>query len=136
MEYNYLKPKTNILFSDLDAAFEVHPMKKDLTLKTNSAAIKESIKNLVLTNHYERPFHPEIGSNVSKMLFEPMIPVVANYLETEIYTTITNFEPRVKLSNIIVESLNDVQAYNVIIQYYEINATTITTVEFILERTR
>lgn len=136
MEQNYIKPKDKISFSDLDLNFLLHPVKKDLIISTNSNAIRKSLKNLVLTNHYERLFHPEIGSNVRKMLFELMSPLTENYLETEIFNVIKNFEPRVDLVSIEIESLYEYNAYNITITYYEKNATTPTVTEFLLERLR
>lgn len=133
---NYIKPKEKHSYTDLDLTFTIHPVKKDLVISTDSNAIRKSLKNLVLTNHYERLFHPEIGSNVSKLLFEPMNPVTANYLEEEIFNTITNFEPRVKLSNIDVIPYEEYNAYNIVITYYEANATTPTVTELLLERLR
>jgi phage baseplate assembly protein W len=136
MDQNYIKQKTNIQFSDLDLSFIIHPVKKDVVLKTNSEAIKQSLRCLILTNHYERLFHPEIGCNLSKLLFEPMMPIIENYIETEIYTIITNFEPRVKLVSIEVESLYEYNAYNITITYYEQNSTTPVTLNVLLERIR
>lgn len=94
--------KKEIVYSDLDLAFNIHPSNKDLAVSYNDFAIQRSMRNLVLTNHYERPFQPEIGSNVRKMLFEPLTPLTVNYIEKEIETVIIAFEPRV--SNIKVES--------------------------------
>lgn len=136
MDQNYIKPKTNIQFSDIDLDFIIHPVKKDLVINTNSDAIKQSLKSLILTNHYERLFHPEIGSNITKMLFEPMIPIMENYIETEIYNTIVNFEPRVKLVSIEVESMYEYNAYNITITYYEQNSTTPVSINVLLERIR
>lgn len=133
---DYIKPVEKIVFADLDLAFNIHPVKKDLVLSTNTNAVKRALKNLVLTNHYERPFHPEIGSNVIKLLFEPMTPLVENYLETEIYNTIVNFEPRVKLQSIEVNGDDERNGYVIIITYYEVNSTTPITIDFLLERSR
>ena len=133
---DYIRPVEKTVFADLDLAFNIHPVKRDLVLSTNTNAVKRALKNLVLTNHYERLFHPEIGSNVTKLLFEPMSPLVANHIETEIYNTIVNFEPRVRLSSIEVEGDDDYNGYNIIITYYEANSTTPITVDFLLERLR
>lgn len=133
---DYIKPVEKTIFADLDLAFNIHPVKKDLVLSTNTNAVKRALKNLILTNHYERLFHPEIGSNVTKLLFEPMSPTVANYIETEIYNTIVNYEPRVKLESIQVEGDDDYNGYNIIITYYEANSTTPTVIDFLLERLR
>lgn len=133
---DYIKPIEKVVFADLDLAFNIHPVKKDLVLSTNTTAVKRALKALVLTNHYERPFHPEIGSNVIKLLFEPMTPLVENYLETEIYNTIVNFEPRVKLQSIDVNGDDEINGYVITITFYELNSTTPTTIDFLLERSR
>ena len=67
-------------YSDLDLFFAPKGVSKDISKVTDIQAVKRSIRNLVLTNHYEKPFHPEIGSGVRDMLFEPMTPITANIL--------------------------------------------------------
>ena len=91
---------TNIVaaYSDLDLNFTIHPVKKDINRYTNEAAVVNSIKNLILTNHYERPFQPDIGSNVRRILFENMDTITATTLQNEIAQTIRNYEPRVNIS--------------------------------------
>lgn len=110
---------TTITCSDIDLTFNINPIKKDLILSINEKAISRSVRNLVLTNHYERPFHPEIGSNATKMLFEPITTVLENYLETEIFNVIKNFEPRVNLISVDVIVQRD--GYEATIKYYIIN---------------
>ena len=75
--------QTNRVYKDLDLNFIPHPVKKDVNKKVGVNAIMQSLTNLILLNHYEKPFHPEIGSNVRKMLFEPIDPVVAQILAKE-----------------------------------------------------
>lgn len=128
--------KPEIFYSDLDMTFKLHPTSKDVTKSINELAIKRSLKNLILTNHYERLFQSEIGSNVNKMLFENFTPLTANYLQREIYDVITIFEPRVKLQSVEVEVAEDENAMKVTIQFYMINSTQITIVDFLLERAR
>ena len=57
-------------FRDLDLSFNIHPVRKDVNVHKSERAVINSIKNLVLTNHYERPFQPELGSNIRRLLFE------------------------------------------------------------------
>lgn len=123
-------------YSDLDLTFTMHPVKKDVVLSVDDQAVIRSVRNLILTNHYERPFHPEIGSNVRKMLFEPISPLTANYLQREIEDTIKNYEPRVKLQQVIVQVEPDYNYYQAIISFYINNRTEPTTVNFILQRLR
>ena len=125
-----------ILYSDLDLMFKVHPVRKDLVRSTNEQAIIRSVKNLVLTSHYERPFQAEIGSNVRKMLFEPITSMTANYLQKEIYDVIRTYEPRVTNLQVDVVQLPDQNALGVVIQFYITNSTDLTRIDLLLERLR
>lgn len=123
-------------YTDLDLTFTRHPVKNDLVLSVDDKAVIRSVRNLILTNHYERPFHPEIGSNVRKMLFEPISPLTANYLQREIEDTIKNFEPRVRIQQVLVQTAPDSNAYSAIISFYINNNTAPTTINFVLQRLR
>lgn len=90
----------NKRFSDIDINFSKHPVTDDVVAKYDDQAIKNSIKNLVMTKHYERPFHSEIGSSVSGLLFELPSPGLVAVLRQEITDVITNFEPRVELLSV------------------------------------
>ena len=68
-------------FKDLDLNFTIHPIRKDINTHKNEYAIINSVKNLVLTNHYERPFQPEIGSNIRRLLFENVDAITAAQIE-------------------------------------------------------
>ena len=109
------------LYSDLGLSFERNVATKDLIVKKDVDAVKQSVRNLILTNHYERPFHPEIGSNVTALLFEPMNPITANVLQRTIAEVIENFEPRARLVSVIASSQPDRNAYEVTISFYVVN---------------
>lgn len=136
MEINYAKPRQKNSYTDLDLTFTVHPIKKDLSINSDSESIRNSVKNLILTNHYERPFHPEIGSNITKLLFELNSPLLKNHIENEIFNTITNFEPRVRLINISVEDTEEGNGYQVGISYYALNSAVESTINIVLQRLR
>jgi phage baseplate assembly protein W len=123
-------------YSDLDLNFVVHPVRKDINKNTGASAVMGSVKNLLLTGHYEKPFHPEIGSNIRKMLFEPMDAIVATNLETEILQTLNNFEPRVRVSNIVVSPDYDNNGFVVNLQFFILNRTEPLTLNFFLSRVR
>lgn len=123
-------------YSDLDLTFAMHPIKKDIVLSVDDQAVIRSVRNLIMTNHYERPFHPEIGSNVRKMLFEPISPLTANFLQREIEDTIRNYEPRVKLQQVVVQAKPDSNYYSAIISFFINNRTEPTTISYILQRLR
>ena len=123
-------------YTDLDLNFTIHPVKKDINKHVGTMAIVNSIKNLVLTNHYEVPFHPEIGSNVRRLLFDNLDTVTAAAVESEIRTTITNFEPRVNITNIQVTPDTDNNGFKVYLEFTVVNLTTPVTINFFLERIR
>ena len=124
------------VFSDLDFNFTKHPLSHDVARKFDEEAIKQSIKNLVMTNHYERPFHPEIGSQVNALLFENSGPMLQAMLESAITNTVVNFEPRITLLNVDVNTNNDNNAVYVSITFKIKNTEQPLTVDLILQRTR
>ena len=123
-------------YSDLDLNFVIHPVKKDINILTSEMAVINSIKNLILTNHYERPFQPQIGSNVRRMLFENMDNITAITIENEIKQTIANFEPRASVSKIFVVADDANNGFKVTLNFFVINRTTPITINFFLERLR
>lgn len=129
---------TNIVtaYSDLDLNFTIHPVKKDINRHTNETAVVNSIKNLILTNHYERPFQPDIGSNVRRLLFENMDTITATTLKKEIEQTIKNYEPRANISDIVVSPDYENNGFKVYMEFYVVNRTTPITINFFLERIR
>jgi phage baseplate assembly protein W len=123
-------------FADLDLNFTRHPVTHDIVRKFDEEAIKASVKNLVLTQNYERPFHSEIGSQIRGLLFEPATPMLNVMLKRAITDTIINFEPRVKLNDVLVTVSPDNNEVYVSIQYMIVNTTRPQTVDLILTRTR
>jgi phage baseplate assembly protein W len=123
-------------FSDLDLNFIMHPVKKDINRHTNETAVVNSIKNLILTNHYERPFQPDIGSNVRRLLFENMDTITATTIQNEIIQTIRNYESRVNVSKLVVSPDYDNNGFKVYMEFYVVNRTTPITINFFLERIR
>ena len=123
-------------FSDLDFAFTKHPITKDIVLSYDDQAVIRSVRNLLLTNHYEVPFNSQIGSNVRKMLFEPITPLLASILKREIEDCIRNYEPRVELQSVDVVVLPDENFYRVNMSFYLVNQTEPISINFILERLR
>jgi phage baseplate assembly protein W len=124
------------IFTDLDLNFLAHPVTKDVTVKTDEQAVKASIRNLILTSNYEKPFHPEIGSPIKSLLFEPATPLLPIILKKAISQTITNFEPRVNLRNVTANLSADNNDVYVTIEFTIVNTSTILSVDLILTRTR
>ena len=130
-------PRNVRTYSDLDLFFSAKGVSKDISKVTDIQAVKRSVRNLVLTNHYEKPFHPEIGSGVRDMLFEPMTPITANILARKIEDVIENFEPRAKLIGVRAQPNLDRNEYEVTIEFYVINTPTeLVDLTVMLERLR
>ena len=124
-------------YTDLDLFFSKKISDSDISKVTDIQAVKRSVRNLILLNHYEKPFHPEIGSGVRDILFEPMTAITAIILNRKIEDTINNFEPRAKL--ISVRSIPDLDrnAYNVSLEFFVVNTPTeLVDLTVMLERLR
>jgi phage baseplate assembly protein W len=129
---------TNIVrqFKDLDLNFTIHPVKKDLNKLTAERAVVNSIKNLVSTNHYEKPFNPSFGSNLRRLLFENADKFTASLIEREISEVIRNYEPRATVKTVIVSPRVDENGFNVELEFFVVNQTDPLTITFFLERIR
>lgn len=128
-------------WSDLDLDFIAHPTTGDVVKKTGVDAIKRAVRNLILTNFYDRPFRSYIGSNAQKILFDNISPFSATFLKNAIIETIENFEPRVELlkdgnDGVIVEMNPEENGYNVSISFIILNRGEPVTITTFLERIR
>jgi len=111
-------------WKDLDLFFGKKQASKDINKVVDVQAVKRSVRNLVLLNHYEKPFHPEIGSGVRDMLFELMTPITAFILAKKIEDVIENFEPRAKLIGVRALPNLDRNEYEVTVEFYVVNTPT------------
>ena len=111
-------------YKDLDLFFAKKSGSKDIRKVTDIQAVKRSVRNLVLLNHYEKPFHPEIGSGIRDMLFENMSTMTAIILARKIEDVIENFEPRVRLSSVRADPNLDRNEYEVTIEFFVVNTPT------------
>ena len=124
-------------FKDLSVTFKKHPVTSDLVTVKDKAAIVQSISNLLLTNKGERPFQPNLGSNINRVLFEPMDFASAGLIKTEIRDTLKIYEPRVSVQRIYCEPDFDSNAYQVEVQFKIVGREDApVVVDFFLERTR
>ena len=112
------------VYSDLDLFFGQNNRTKDINVLTDAQAVKRSVRNLILLNTFEKPFHPEIGSGVRDTLFENMTPVTAIILSRHIEDVIRNFEPRARLVGVYSFPNLDKNQYDVTIEFYIINTPT------------
>ena len=124
-------------YIDLDLFFQRKIPSGDVNKITDVQAVKRSVRNLVLLNPYEKPFHPEIGSGVRGMLFELMTPFVAAQLTKKVEDVINNFEPRARLVSVRSKPDYDHNAYEVSIEFYVVNTPTeLVDLTVMLERLR
>ncbi len=124
------------LYSDLNASLTIHPVVKDLMPLKDIDAVKNSVKNLLMTNQFDKPFHPEIGSNVTQYLFEPIDQITAVSISAEIKRVLEIFEKRVNLTRIQVIPNIDANRYEVTIGFNVNYFETETEINFYLERLR
>ena len=124
------------VFKDINLSLAKHPITGDIASLTNIEAVKRSVRNLINTNFYERPFHPEIGSNVRSILFEPVSPIVASVLERHVRDVVENFEPRAELIDVVVSDNADANEYRVQIKFFVVNSSDIVDMNIFLERLR
>jgi len=124
------------IYSDIDFTFTKKPVTGDVALSFDNKAVIRSIRNLLSTRKYERPFDPDLGSNIDALLFENFSPLVASLIEREVIDTINNYEPRALVDSVRVSANPDSNYYDVTITFYIENATLPTTVTLLLERNR
>jgi phage baseplate assembly protein W len=124
------------IYKDLDLDFGRNVVTNDVNKLTDVEAVKRSVRNLINTNHFERPFHPEIGGNVRALLFENITPLTALNLQRKIEEVLTNFEPRARVTQIIANPDIDRNGYQLEIKFYVIGIQNPITVETFLERLR
>ena len=124
------------IFKDLNLDFQQNTATKDIQKLEDIEAVKRSVRNLISTNHYEKPFHPEIGSNLRAMLFENITPQISHFIEKQIDLLIKNYEPRCRLTEVKNKPNLDRNGYSVSISFYVVNSPNPVQVETFLERLR
>jgi phage baseplate assembly protein W len=125
------------IYKDLDLFFGRKSSSKDISKVNGVQAIKRSVRNLILTNIYEKPFHPEIGSGIRDLLFEPLSPITAFVLSQKVEDVIENFEPRARLVGVRALPDLDRNAYEISVEFYVQNAPTeLVDTTVLLERLR
>ena len=128
--------RANRIYKDLDLDFGRNTTTNDVNKLTDVEAVKRSVRNLINTSHYDRPFHPEIGSSVRGLLFEPITPLTSLNLQRKVEEVLTNFEPRIRLVQVLSRPDADLNRYSLRISFYVIGTTLPVTVETFLERLR
>jgi phage baseplate assembly protein W len=125
-----------IVYSDLQTSFAIHPNKKDVTRLFNEDAVKRSIRNIILTNKGEKLMDPQFGSNINSLLFEQMTPATEDILKHYVMSAIENHEPRAMVLGVIVSALYDMNAYGVTVVFNTINTKEPLTMELLINRVR
>jgi phage baseplate assembly protein W len=128
--------KLQKIYSDIDLTFNRLPGTNDIALRYDDQAVIASVRNLLLTNFYERPFQPTVGSNIDKLLFEPITSLSAGLISDEIKSVIFNYEPRATIHTITVKPQLDNNAFLVSLQLFIGNNTLPTAVNLLLQRSR
>jgi phage baseplate assembly protein W len=123
-------------FSDFNLLFTPHPVTADVSKVLNENAIKAAVRNLVLTKNYERPFHPEIGCQITSLLFENYTPIVRATMERTIQDVLEKFEPRARLTKLDIVENVDENAVDVTIEFAINNIERPVTVTVTLTRAR
>ena len=127
------------IYKDLSLFFTPNPVSGDVTMVTDVQDIKRSVRNLVMTNRFEKPFHPEVASHVRDLLFERFTPITFNLLRNRIETVLENYEPRVSVTDVEIDDSGramDNNELNVRIFFTLRNDPQIQSVDILLERIR
>tara|TARA_B100000073_G_scaffold340310_1_gene339950 strand:+ start:41 stop:466 length:426 start_codon:yes stop_codon:yes gene_type:complete len=110
--------RSSRVYKDLNLNFTKNPVTGDIATLSDVNAVKRSVRNLLLTNHYDKPFHPEIGSNIPYLLFENFGPITGNQLARQIEEMITTYEPRANVESVECFPVSDSNRYDVRIYFY------------------
>ena len=133
---NKSKKSVRTFYKDLDLDFTRNVVTNDVVKIEDVNAVKRSVKNLIQTNHYERPFHPELGCGIRELLFENFTPLTGIFIRRKIEEVITNYEPRAKLSQVTVNEQPDRNAIEVTVYFYVMNMPNPVSVSTLLQRIR
>ena len=124
------------IYKDLNLDFQQNTATKDIQKLLDVESVKRSVRNLINLNHYEKPFHPEIGSNLRGLLFENVTPQISHFIKKQIELLIKNYEPRCRLVQVKNMPDLDRNGYSVSISFYVVNHSQPVEVETFLERLR
>ena len=133
---NKSKKSVRSFYKDLDLDFTRNIVTNDVVKIEDVNAVKRSVKNLIQTNHFERPFHPELGCGVRELLFENYTPLTGIFIRRKVEEVITNYEPRARLSQVTVNEQPDRNAIGVTVYFYVMNMPEPVSVTTLLQRIR
>ena len=124
------------IYNDLNLDFQQNTATKDIQKITDVESVKRSVRNLINLNYYEKPFHPEIGSNLRGLLFENITAQISHYMSKQIELLIKNYEPRCRMVEVVNRPDMDRNGYSVSVSFYVVNTPDPIQVETFLERLR
>jgi len=124
------------IYKDLNLDFQQNTATKDIQKITDVESVKRSVRNLINLNYYEKPFHPEIGSNLRGLLFENITAQISHYMSKQIELLIKNYEPRCRMVEVVNRPDMDRNGYSVSVSFYVVNTPDPIQVETFLERLR
>ena len=127
---------SQVIYSDFDTLFVTNPITKSLNKKINRDAVKQSVKNLILTDYFERPFSSNICCNIRGFLFEPFTSHLQEQIKQAVINVIENYEPRASIIDILVEDRLDLNAISLTIAFEVVNDSEAVVLDVILERVR
>jgi len=133
---NKSKKSVRSFFKDLDLDFTRNVVTNDVVKIEDVNAVKRSVRNLIQTNHYERPFHPELGCGIRELLFENFTPLTGIFIRRKVEEVITNYEPRARLSQVTVNEQPDRNGIEVTVYFYVMNIPEPVSVSTLLQRIR
>ena len=128
--------RSSRIYKDLNLDFQQNTATKDIQKMLDVESVKRSVRNLINLNHYEKPFHPEIGSNLKALLFENITPQISHFIGKQIVLLIKNYESRCRLVQVKNMPNLDRNGYSVSISFYVVNHPEPVQVESFLERLR
>jgi phage baseplate assembly protein W len=123
-------------WADLNLALPLHPIRKDILPLRDDDAIKNAVKNLILTNFYERPFQPEKAAHLRGILFEPADSITKIELRERITNVIEDYEPRVKINSIQIRDNSERNHWDITIFFAIKQYRQIYSVNIVLQRLR
>ena len=130
-----IKRKTR-QFADFNLLFTSHPSTKDITFKTDEDAVKASIRNLISTNNFERPFHPEIGCQIYGLLFENINPLTVQVMKQTIIDVVDKFEPRAVILDVLINDAIDNNSLDIDVVFRLVNSERPITIRTAITRAR
>lgn len=137
LKYEYIEPNPSRQYADVNIAFTIHPVTKDVSKKLDHAAIQQSLRNLIMLNKNEKPFHPEIGGDIYNMLFDNFEePGNEERVKYDITAIITQWEPRIELTGIDIEFFYDTYSVSISVYYVILNTLEPNNIDIFLKLVR